>query len=93
MLYEVITKGFATPPGVFGITYKARNATLRGEDYETPVNYWIPFNGNIGLHDAVWRKSFGGDIYRITSYNVCYTKLLRRTEIGSETFFRNRSAI
>ncbi len=58
-----MVKGFATPPGVFGITYKARNATLRGEDYETPVNYWIPFNGNIGLHDAVWRKSFGGDIY------------------------------
>ena len=23
----------------------------------------MPFNGNIGLHDATWRKDFGGDIF------------------------------
>lgn len=28
-----------TPPGVFGLTYKTRNAVLRGANYETPVNY------------------------------------------------------
>lgn len=66
-----MVKGFATPPGVFGITYKARNAVLRGEDYETPVNYWMPFNGNIGLHDAVWRHKFGGDIYVNSGSHGC----------------------
>lgn len=37
---------------------------LVGENYETPVSYWMPFNGNIGLHDAIWRDSFGADIYK-----------------------------
>lgn len=58
-----VSKGYATPSGTYGITYKERGATLVGEDYETPVNYWMPFNGNIGLHDANWRKEFGKDIY------------------------------
>jgi hypothetical protein len=58
-----MSNGCATPAGVFGLTYKTRNAVLRGEDYETPVNYWMPFNGNVGMHDATWRAAFGGDIY------------------------------
>ena len=66
-----MVKGFATPPGVFGITYKARNATLRGEDYATPVSYWMPFNGNIGLHDATWRRQFGKDIYLNNGSHGC----------------------
>jgi hypothetical protein len=52
-----------TPNGTYGITYCERNATLRGEDYETPVDYWMPFNGDIGLHDATWQPKFGGDWY------------------------------
>ena len=32
-------------------------------EYETPVSFWMPFNGGIGLHDATWRSSFGGSIY------------------------------
>lgn len=58
-----MTPDRVTPPGVFGITYKTRNAVLRGDDYETPVKYWMPFNGNIGMHDASWRGKFGGSIY------------------------------
>ncbi len=54
----------ATPPGVFGLTYKTKDAILRGDDYETPVSFWMPFNGGIGLHDATWRGAFGGTIYR-----------------------------
>jgi len=57
------TKSRKTPPGVYGITYKERDATLVGEDYETPVSYWMPFNGSIGLHDATWRNKFGANIY------------------------------
>lgn len=55
--------GCITPQGVFGLTYKTTNAVLRGANYETPVNYWMPFHGNFGMHDATWRTEFGGDFY------------------------------
>ena len=57
-------KGWSTPAGAYSITYKQRNATLKGQGYATPVSYWMPFNGGIGLHDANWRKTFGGTIYK-----------------------------
>lgn len=65
------SRGYDTPAGVYGITYKQRNATLTGENYETPVSYWMPFNGNIGMHDATWRSSFGGNIYRTNGSHGC----------------------
>lgn len=64
-------RGFDTPAGVYGITYKQRDATLNGENYSTPVSYWMPFNMNIGLHDADWRTSFGGQIYRTSGSHGC----------------------
>lgn len=33
-------RGYDTPEGTYSITYKQRNATLVGENYETPVSYW-----------------------------------------------------
>ena len=66
-----VADGNSTPAGVFGLTYKTQNAILRGPDYETPVNYWMPFNGNIGMHDATWRRSFGGDIYLTNGSHGC----------------------
>ncbi len=63
--------GRGTPGGLFGITYKAMNVTLKGEDYESPVTYWMPFNGGIGLHDATWRSSFGGSIYYYNGSHGC----------------------
>lgn len=66
-----VSRGYATPTGVFGLTYKERNATLRGRNYATPVDYWMPFNGNIGMHDAGWRSSFGGDIYLTNGSHGC----------------------
>ncbi len=44
-----------TPGGLYGLTYRAHNAILRGEDYASPVTYWMPFNKDIGMHDATWR--------------------------------------
>ncbi len=58
-----VSSGDFTPDGTFQITYKEENATLRGQGYNSKVKYWMPFNGNIGLHDASWRKEFGGDLY------------------------------
>lgn len=65
------SRGNATPDGVYGITYKQRNATLVGEDYETPVSYWMPFNNHIGLHDATWRYKFGGNLYKTSGSHGC----------------------
>ena len=65
------SKGNATEAGVYGITYKQRNDTLVGEDYETPVSYWMPFNGHVGLHDATWRYTFGDNIYKSSGSHGC----------------------
>lgn len=65
------SRGYDTPVGVYSITYKQRNATLVGENYETPVSYWMPFNRNVGMHDANWRSSFGGDIYKTNGSHGC----------------------
>ena len=64
-------KGWSTPAGAYSITYKQRNATLKGQGYATPVSYWMPFNGGIGLHDANWRKTFGGTIYKMNGSHGC----------------------
>lgn len=66
-----ISNGNGTPAGIFGITYKTTNAVLRGQDYATPVNYWMPFYGNYGMHDATWRASFGGSIYLNNGSHGC----------------------
>lgn len=66
-----ISNGSGTPAGIFGITYKTRDAVLRGRDYETPVKYWMPFYGNYGMHDANWRGAFGGDIYLSNGSHGC----------------------
>ncbi len=64
-------RGNGTPEGVYGITYKERNATLVGENYSTPVSWWMPFNKNVGLHDATWRRKFGADINMSSGSHGC----------------------
>ena len=66
-------KARATHPGVFKIDYKQRNRILRGSrnEYASFVNYWMPFDGGIGLHDATWRGSFGGEIYKYSGSHGC----------------------
>lgn len=66
-----VSQNNATPTGAYGITYTEKNATLRGENYETPVTYWMPFAGNVGMHDAYWRSKFGGTIYKYSGSHGC----------------------
>lgn len=66
-----LAKGYGTPCGIYGITYKQRNAVLKGADYRSQVSYWMPFNRGIGLHDADWRTKFGGDIYKHSGSHGC----------------------
>ena len=65
------SRGNDTPDGVYVIKYKERNATLEGENYSSPVSYWMPFNGNIGLHDATWRWEFGSSLYLSSGSHGC----------------------
>lgn len=71
-------KGHGTPKGgVWRLKDKASPFTLVGKkpdgsiDYEEPVNYWMPFNGGVGIHDLTKRSSFGGDIYLTNGSHGC----------------------
>ena len=72
----------------YPMTYKQRNATLKGENYSTPVSYWMPFNGGIGLHDAYWRSSFGGTIYKTNGSHGC----INLPPAVAKTIYENISA-
>lgn len=63
--------GNATPLGVYMLNYKQQGSILRGPQYEAEVTYWMPFNGNIGIHDANWRYSFGREIYKSHGSHGC----------------------
>ena len=67
-----------TPPGIFTLNSKSSPSVLRGEmtangtySYEQPVTYWMPFNGEIGFHDADWQPYFGGDRYLTGGSHGC----------------------
>jgi hypothetical protein len=64
-------KGNSTKVGIYMLNYKEKGATLRGANYEAEVTYWMPFNGNIGIHDASWRYSFGREIYKRNGTHGC----------------------
>ena len=66
-----VSRGNATPQGTYTLNYKQKNATLRGANYNSDVKYWMPFNMNIGIHDASWRNSFGGNIYQTSGSHGC----------------------
>ena len=75
---DVVT-GLPTPEretrrGIYAIDAKKEHATLGRLDvqgYASPVDYWAPFDGGRGLHDAPWRGSFGGDIYLYDGSHGC----------------------
>ncbi len=66
-----VDNGNSTPRGIYSLTYKTRDAVLTGEGYESPVSFWMPFNGGIGMHDATWREEFGGSIYQSNGSHGC----------------------
>lgn len=66
-----VRAGNATPSGIYVLKYKQKDAILRGADYASPVTYWMPFNGGIGIHDASWRNTFGGEIYKTNGSHGC----------------------
>ncbi|WP_296012394.1 L,D-transpeptidase family protein [uncultured Adlercreutzia sp.] len=62
--------GRDTPQGTYYVKTNDGKSVLRGykpdgtKDYETEVEYWMPFKDNsVGFHDAGWQPTFGGDWY------------------------------
>jgi len=79
-----------TPSMVCFVYGKQRNRTLRGPGYASFVNYWMPVRGGIGIHDARWRDTFGGDIYKTSGSHGCINTpgeamkiMYDRVEIGT----------
>ena len=66
---------YDTVRGRYSIYLKEADAVLTSpfedEEYEVPVNYWIPFYSGYGIHDAVWRTSFGGDDFGVNGSHGC----------------------
>lgn len=81
-------KGNATVLGVYMVNYKQKDAVLKGPNYEAKVTYWMPFYGNIGLHDASWRSSFGGEIYKSRGTHGC----VNAPKYLAKTIFQNIEA-
>ncbi|MBQ1291799.1 MAG: L,D-transpeptidase [Lachnospiraceae bacterium] len=67
-----VRAGHKTPTGVYYVNSKLRNINLVGPGYVSFVNYWMAVIGSsIGIHDATWRSSFGGDIYLTNGSHGC----------------------
>ena len=65
------TDNHATPTGVWYVNAKESPSKLIGytssgqKEYETQVQFWMPFEGNgVGFHDATWQSAFGGTRYQ-----------------------------
>lgn len=79
-----------TPKGVFYVWKKDRNATLTGEDYATPVDYWLPVDWDgVGIHDSPWQSNYGGSSYLTSGSHGCIntpptimSKIYNQIEIG-----------
>lgn len=75
-----VSKGHGTHTGVYPIAYKQKDATLKGANYESHVNFWMPFNMGEGLHDATWRSKFGGTLYKTSGSHGCINLPLSKAE-------------
>ena len=69
-----------TPEGVNYVYAKQKNRILRGPGYASPVDYWMPVNGGIGIHDASWRSEFGGEIYKTSGSHGCINTPIEKME-------------
>lgn len=84
------SRRMGTPSGVNYVYLKQTDRILRGEGYASHVNFWMPVKGNIGIHDASWRSSYGGKIYQTNGSHGCINtpykamaKLYDMVEVGT----------
>lgn len=71
---KVVTGKDSTPSdtGLFKIYSKETDTYLTDvRTYNSHVNYWMPYNGGEGLHDATWKKEFGTEAYHTSGSHGC----------------------
>lgn len=70
-----VTTGKDSTPsdtGLFKIYAKETDRYLTdGKTYNSHVDYWMPYNGGEGLHDAKWRSVFGTERYHTSGSHGC----------------------
>ncbi len=66
-----VNKKRSTPTGIFAVYGHTKGTYLTGPTWRNWVDYWMPFAGGCGLHDATWRSNFGGDIYITNGSHGC----------------------
>lgn len=75
LVTDVVTgneqKGMATPVGINFIYFMQHDRVLRGGGTPTPVHDWMAVYKGVGIHDAKWRKEFGGEIYQDNGSHGC----------------------
>ena len=78
----VVTGKDTTPTdlGLYNVYMKEQNCILQGPGYETPVNYWMPFNGGEGMHDNIERQQFGKNINKTNGSHGCVNMPLEAAE-------------
>ncbi|MBD5445644.1 MAG: L,D-transpeptidase family protein [Lachnospiraceae bacterium] len=84
------SRRMGTPSGVNYVYLKQTDRILRGEGYASHVNFWMPVKGNIGIHDAAWRSTYGGQIYQTNGSHGCINtpydamnKIYSMVEVGT----------
>ncbi len=67
-----VSKGRSTPTGIYAVYGHVKGTYLTGPTWKNWVDYWMPFTrGGCGLHDATWRRKFGGEIYKTNGSHGC----------------------
>lgn len=62
----------STPTGAFYIMEKKPGKRLKGDTWDVWVDRWMKFTSDsCGLHDASWRRKFGGSIYKSNGSHGC----------------------
>jgi hypothetical protein len=61
-----------TPSGIYFIINRTQNQQLVGETWDVKVDRWlgVTYTG-VGFHDASWRSTFGGTIYKTNGSHGC----------------------
>ncbi|MDR1713514.1 MAG: RICIN domain-containing protein [Coriobacteriales bacterium] len=95
---DVITgnpnRGWGTPTGHWRVLYKTRDTHLVAFDYDTFVQYWMPFTTmGHGLHDCYWKDGFGGTTYLWNGSHGCVNipteyarELYENIDVGTEVW-------
>lgn len=67
-------EGRTTPTGAFYIKEHRKDYTMTGEDYETPVKYWVRITWTgTGFHPATWQpwSRWSKDLYKTKGSHGC----------------------